>query len=161
MARIAFTTFGILRAPLGEPQVQGFLNISDAVFESAIHTRGFLGAPHMEMDPGDRPKPRFFVKGKHPFAPTTLSLWADLESVCAFAYNGLHSEALRNREEWFLKPEWPTYVAWWPSDDDYRRCTSTIHCPNGRSDLCPGKRPSCRKWRIRSLGRSKWPILIS
>jgi len=116
MARIAFTTFGILRAPLREPQVQGFLNRTDAVFESAINAIGFQGAPHMEMDLGDRPKPRFFVEGKHHFAPTTLSLWADLESVYAFAYSGLHSEALGNREEWFLKPEWPTYVAWWVED---------------------------------------------
>lgn len=69
----------------------------------------------------DRPKPRFFVEDKHIFAPTTLSLWADLESVFAFAYNGVHAglnaEALKHRKEWFLTPEWPTYVAWWVEDN--------------------------------------------
>jgi hypothetical protein len=24
---------------------------------------------------------------------------------------------LRRRKEWFRKPQWPTYVAWWVSDD--------------------------------------------
>ena len=50
-------------------------------------------------------------------APATMSLWDDLESVYAFAYNGRHAEALGKREEWFRKPEWPTYVAWWVEDD--------------------------------------------
>ena len=35
----------------------------------------------------------------------------------AFAYNGCHAEALSKREDWFRKPEWPTYVAWWVADD--------------------------------------------
>ncbi len=49
--------------------------------------------------------------------PATLSLWRDLESVFAFAYHGVHGEALSKRKEWFVKPEWPTYVAWWVSDE--------------------------------------------
>ena len=50
-------------------------------------------------------------------APATLSLWADLESVYAFAYRGPHAEALSKRKEWFVKADWPTYVAWWVDDD--------------------------------------------
>ena len=40
----------------------------------------------------------------------------DLESV--YAYNGRHMEALKKRSEWFVKPEWPTYVAWWVEDGE-------------------------------------------
>lgn len=29
----------------------------------------------------------------------------------------MHAEALSHRKEWFLKPEWPTYVAWWVPDE--------------------------------------------
>ena len=43
----------------------------------------------------------------------TLSLWDDLESVYAFAYYGRHAEALKKREDWFVKPEWPSFVALW------------------------------------------------
>lgn len=47
----------------------------------------------------------------------TVSLWDDLESVYVFAYYGRHAEALKKRQDWFTKPEWPTYVAWWVGDD--------------------------------------------
>ena len=50
-------------------------------------------------------------------AVATFSLWKDLESVCAFAYKFSHGDAFKNRKEWVLKPEWPTYVAWWVADD--------------------------------------------
>src|SRR5262249_7755666 len=43
----------------------------------------------------------------------TLSLWRDLDSVAAFAYNGAHAEALSKRADWFTKGAWPGYVAWW------------------------------------------------
>ena len=31
----------------------------------------------------------------------------------AFAYAGIHSEALGHGREWFLGPAWPPYVLWW------------------------------------------------
>ena len=40
-----------------------------------------------------------------------------MESVSAFAYRGAHGEVFRKRREWFVKAEWPTYVAWWVDDD--------------------------------------------
>ena len=40
-----------------------------------------------------------------------------MEAVYAFAYYGRHVEALSKRKEWFIKPEWPSYVAWWVEDD--------------------------------------------
>jgi hypothetical protein len=47
----------------------------------------------------------------------TISLWKDLESVFAFAYSGLHGEALRLRKEWFVSPPLgPTYTIWWVGD---------------------------------------------
>jgi hypothetical protein len=48
---------------------------------------------------------------------STLSLWRSIESVYAFAYSGVHGEALRHRLEWFIRPEWPNYAAWWVADD--------------------------------------------
>lgn len=117
MAKLAFYTFGILREKKGHPQVQGFWDRVDLVFAQAESSGGFL-----ELDTGrwgDYVSPRFFDPGKHASAPATLSLWKDLESVFAFAYKNIHSEALKLREEWALKPEWPTYAAWWVKDDHF------------------------------------------
>lgn len=115
MPRIAFYTFGILREPYGHPRVQGFFDRIDSVFEQAKNSEGFIALDDGTW--GDYVWPRFYVKEKHAAAPATLSLWSDIESVCAFAYKNLHGEALRLREEWAVKPEWPTYVAWWVEDD--------------------------------------------
>ena len=40
-----------------------------------------------------------------------------MDSVFAFAYRGVHAEALRRRKEWFHKPQRPTYAAWWTPDE--------------------------------------------
>lgn len=59
----------------------------------------------------------FFQPQIHAGAAETLTLWENLESVHAFAYYGVHGEAFKNRGEWFLKPEWPSYAVWWLEDD--------------------------------------------
>jgi hypothetical protein len=114
VARLAFLTFGILHEPLGHPQVQGFFDRVPDALASAHGTDGFVWR---ETERAPDLGPRFFRPTEHPRAPQTLSLWTELEAPYAFAYHGLHAEALRRRKEWFVKPEWPTYVAWWVEDD--------------------------------------------
>jgi len=122
MAKVAFFTFGILSEAQGHPQVQGFFDRIVRNFETAEQSDGFIDRsgrnPETEQHSwGEWVSPRFFREGEHAGDPMTLSLWEDLESVFAFAYSGVHAETLSRRKEWFLKPEWPTYVAWWVPDD--------------------------------------------
>ena len=116
MSRIVFYTFGILREPFGHPQVQGFFDRAEPAFEQAERSAGFV-ARDREGTWGPYTLPHFVDEQHRAVAAATLSLWADLESVCAFAYRGIHGEAFKKRREWTLKPEWPTYVAWWVEDD--------------------------------------------
>ena len=120
MARLAFYTFGILHEPREHPRTKGFIERVPLVFDSAENSEGFVDRASARNREENDPRwgepganPRFFEEDHHPFAPATLSVWDDLESVYAFAYNGRHAEALTKREEWFRAPEWPTYVAWW------------------------------------------------
>src|SRR4051812_43075480 len=118
MEKVAFYTFGILREASDHPQVQGFYDRIDDNFELAEHSDGFVDRSRfvIELDRhnwGERINPWFFIEGTHSVPPATLSLWENLESVFAFAYSGLHAESLSHRQEWCLKPEWPTYAAWW------------------------------------------------
>jgi hypothetical protein len=50
------------------------------------------------------------------WCPSTLSVWKEMESAMALSYFGLHAEALSHGREWFRKPEWPPYAAWWIKD---------------------------------------------
>jgi hypothetical protein len=122
MPLVAFTTFAIFRAPPGDPQVQGFFDRLPDTFGAADRFEGFVA--RSMRDPvtlthtwGDLVYPRFLDPAQHDGAVATLSLWRTLESVNAFAYSGVHGESLRHRLEWFVKPEWPSYTAWWVADD--------------------------------------------
>ncbi len=115
MARVAFFTFGVLREEWGHPDLTSFENHVGIVFAEAAQAPGFIQlSPAMEQE---FIFPRFKRPGRAEGAQT-LSLWTDLESVCAFSYHGqAHAEALRRRKEWFVKPHWQNYVAWWVADD--------------------------------------------
>ena len=122
MAKVAFFTFGILHEAQGHPRVQGFYDQIARNFETAEQSDGFIGRSQLNPETGEhswgeRVHPRFFHEGVHAQDPRTLSLWEDLESVFAFAYAGMHGQALHQRQEWFLPPAWPTYVAWWVPDE--------------------------------------------
>ena len=124
MARVAFMTFGILREPWGHPDVQSFVDVDIEIFAKAEGASGFIDRDRYPTDPtgnpfGEYATGRFVTPEFRDRDTPTLSLWADLESVFAFAYTGDHAAALRRRREWFVKPAWPIYVAWWVADDEW------------------------------------------
>lgn len=132
MARLAFTTFAIMKAPYGDVQVAGFEALTPEVFRLAEAAPGFISRAR-EIDDaaeftnfergwgawGRFTVPRFYDGGFETVSDTrasTLSLWESIEAVREFAYTGLHRQALIQREAWFRKPEWPTYAMWWVGD---------------------------------------------
>lgn len=133
MARLAFTTFAIMKGPYGDPQVAGFEALTPAVFLKAEEAPGFIARAHelddnshltnFERDWGDWGSfcvPRFYDGGfdtANDTRASTLSLWDDIDAVKVFAYSGLHKRALDQREKWFRKPDWPTFAMWWVADD--------------------------------------------
>ncbi len=133
--RLAFMTFGVLREPWGSPGVRGFEDRLDATFAASDRAPGLLDRYDDDIDdftmPDDDPRwgrwgpyrlPSVYPGVVTDLASTreavTLSIWRDIDSVFAFAYGGLHIEALRRRSDWFEARRWPTYVAWWIGDDD-------------------------------------------
>ena len=133
MAKLAFYTYICFpRRNFQALTQQRFRRQDRWRFESAEQASGFVGradsARHEGQDAqwGDPlATPRFNARqrdARRDNSPevspddheaATLSLWDDLESVYAFAYYGRHAEALKKREDWFVKPEWPSVVAWW------------------------------------------------
>jgi len=123
--RIAFLTFGIMKSPMGSPEVQGFFDRIGDVYAAADGAAGFYersirNVETWEHSWGPVIAPKFTPRGidLNQIA-MTLSLWRDLESVAAFAYRGAHGDALSRRTDRFRKPEYPPYVAWWV-DESHR-----------------------------------------
>ena len=115
MARLAFYTFGIMVHPT--QMTKAFSALTDEipnVFDDAVNAPGYL-EPVLSAD---KVMPRFYNPDKHFRALVILSIWQDIQSVYTFSYQGRHAQALRSRHAWFLKGEWPGYVAWWIADTE-------------------------------------------
>ncbi len=124
--RLGFFTFGILNGPFGDPKVQGFMDRVPDIFDTADGADGFIdrwrGSSDGMVTDADRwgeweaPK---FAEGRKVCAAQTLSVWEDIESVYAFAYQGVHSEALRRAKLWTEEGDYSNHTAWWIGDDKW------------------------------------------
>lgn len=119
MARLALMTVAILSKEWDEPANQGFRDRIETAVKTLEGADGFIASDFDEtpvwgefVSPKATDRPEFAARYAY-----TLSLWDDLESVFAYSYHAAHGEALRHRNEWFDKGDWPVYVAWWVDDD--------------------------------------------
>jgi Domain of unknown function (DUF3291) len=117
-ARLAFYNFGLHVAPADSEVVEGFVLREPANFEAATRASGFIGRSGYPGYPGPRswgPQvfPRYLEGSGFSSAPSSLSLWADLESLMAFTYHGVHADALKHARKWNVKQTWPPLVLWW------------------------------------------------
>lgn len=120
--RLAVFTFGLFRKPAEDPANRGFHDRNDGTLAAAEGSDGFIARSGYDGDPGPaswgaQVFPRFYEARGDGWTPATLSLWQDLESIVAFAYDGTHAEALRHGRAWFQDGDWPPYVAWWVAGD--------------------------------------------
>jgi hypothetical protein len=116
--RLAMFNFGLHVADYDAPEVQGFLRREPLNFAAAEKASGFVGRSGYPGEPGPgswgpQVFPRFIKGSGFDSAPSSLSMWDDIESLMAFAYAGVHAEALKNARNWNLKGDWPPLVLWW------------------------------------------------
>jgi hypothetical protein len=116
--RLAVYNFGMFREPADSAVNQSFRDREAANFLAAERAVGFVARAGYEGETnhpswGEQVYPRFYVERGDGGSPSTLSLWEDLESLFAFAYSGVHAEALGRAADWFVEKRWPAYVLWW------------------------------------------------
>ncbi len=115
---IALYTFGQFTRPSADSANDGFHLRNDPILSLVDKAPGLIARSGYDSDPGPpswgkQIFPRFWIDNGDGWAPSTLSVWRDMESAFTFIYSGLHAEALRHGHEWFQKPQWPPYVLWW------------------------------------------------
>lgn len=149
--RLALYTFGVFRKPMSDPANDGFFALDERIFPIVDGAAGMIDRSGYAEEP-DKPMwgahifPRFYVERGDGTSPSTLSLWVDAEAAMAFAYFGLHAEALKRGREWFVDPQWPPYVAWWVAGGH----TPTWREATGRLELLHDRGPTAEAFSFKS-----------
>lgn len=122
---LAVYTFGQFLDRADSPRVKDFFVLEPGVFRWLEERPGFVARSGYDGDEGPESWgkqvfPRFWKDNGDGWAPSTLSLWQDMETLAAATYHGLHGAAYRRGHEWhFPKAGWSGYVLWWV-DAGYR-----------------------------------------
>lgn len=126
---LALPVYIELKAPPGDPVVQGFADRLQPLFElssahdgliaqSSDYTKRQLHLPLMERDMGPwapLDEPSFYEgpRGVGNYSAKQMSVWRDLESLRDYTYRTDHVEAIQKRREWVRDIDAPSHVLWW------------------------------------------------
>ena len=118
---LAVYNFGLHVDDYESPRVEGFRLREPLNFEAASRAEGYVGRSGYDDVPGpeswgEKVYPRFIAGSGFTDAPSSLSLWTDLEALMAFSYNGVHADALKHARNWNQRQAWPALVLWWVAE---------------------------------------------
>ena len=101
--QLVHANIAIMRAPLEDPVMAGFVNQVDQINAVAQASPGFVGQPILP-DEGEVFTDRMLLN---------LSIWESVEDLDRFTHQGLHALALEQRAQWFEQSGRPNYVLYW------------------------------------------------
>ena len=93
----------IMRAPLDDPIMNGFVNQIDEIDSLAQGWPGFIAQP-TPPDEG-----QIFTG----YTLVNISIWDSVENLREFTYKSRHAGELERRAEWFIQTEAPNYLLYW------------------------------------------------
>lgn len=97
-----------MRAALDDPLMQGFVERLDSLNALADASDGFVWRYEGEDDAA--PEFRLFDDELILF---NMSVWESVEALENYVYHSQHSDALRQRSDWFERARRASLVLWW------------------------------------------------
>lgn len=133
MSRLAIYTYGSLHGSYTSEVGTSFFAAATGVFAEAEQADGFIARaarPSTEQPLalqaygpwGQYAVPDFYqgtLGEAEDTVVATLSLWQSLDALKAFAYRGVHRQALARKGEWFERRDGPMFTLWWVSDEEF------------------------------------------
>ena len=109
---LAELNFGTLRYDWDDPRIAPFQSVLGKVGAIAQRCPGFIWQmDEDEMDAAQRDPAGPF--GAKPRTASTLSVWADAQSLWFFVERSVHGRYLRRAGEWFEPEDRGHLVLWW------------------------------------------------
>ena len=106
--QLAQLNVALMRAPLDDPVMSGFVDQLEYINSVADRTEGFVW--RLQTEDGDATAIRAFDEER---ILVNMSVWESLESLHDYVYRSDHLAPLRDRKEWFERFEGPPLVLWW------------------------------------------------
>jgi heme-degrading monooxygenase HmoA len=97
-----------LRAPLDDPQIEGFVSRLAEINALADGAPGFVW--RLQTETGDATS---IVAYDDPRVIVNMSVWESAEALRAYTYRSGHADLLRLRGEWFEAMAGPHLALWW------------------------------------------------
>ena len=120
---LAIYNFGMFTKPSEHPANHDWHMREGPIFDRLAKAPGFIARSGYDDDIhgvkswGTQVFPRFHEERGDGWAPATISLWENLETLFEFTYKGLHQEAFVRGKQWMVRGDWPPYVLWWVKHD--------------------------------------------
>jgi hypothetical protein len=111
MARyhLAQVNIGRLRAPIGDPIMEGFRTQLAPINALADRSPGFVW--RLQTDEGNATAIQPYADDNQ--MAINMSVWESLESLRKFVYQTAHVGPLRDRKQWFEPIDGPILALWW------------------------------------------------
>ena len=106
---LAQVNIGRLRAPIGDPIMEGFRTQLDPINALADQSPGFVW--RLQTEDGNATAIRPYESDD--LMAINMSVWESLESLQQFVYKTEHVRPLRDRKQWFEPIEGPIIALWW------------------------------------------------
>ncbi len=105
---LAQINIALLRAPINDPMIEGFVNGLDAMNALAEQTDGFVW--RLQTEDGDATALRVF---DNELIIVNMSVWESIEALYAYTHQTKHVEFFRQRRDWFERMTTPHLAMWW------------------------------------------------
>lgn len=105
---LAQVNIAIAKYEYDDPRFAGFVDNLDRIYELAESTPGFVWR-HVTVDDDAEAKAIF---GEQSLI-FNMSLWESFDALKEFVYRSEHAGILRQRGDWFVPQDRPTFALWW------------------------------------------------
>ncbi len=120
--RLSLYTFAQFRTRAEDPVNDAFFANEPDVWSALERAEGFIARSGYDGDPGPdswgpQVFPKYWTDNGDGWAPSTVSIWQDLETALAAIYRGPHADIMKIGHL-FVKEasSYPPYVLWWTDD---------------------------------------------
>lgn len=106
--QLAQINIGRVRAPIGDPLMEGFTSRLDEINALAESMPGFVW--RLQTPEGNATSIHVY---DDPYLLINMSVWESIDTLWNFAYKAQHAEIMSKRKQWFEPMDIPYMVLWW------------------------------------------------